>query len=512
MKKLISIAAALTTAVSSSALSAGAMFENIPSTRIWEEEFEMFDAMDSGALITDINGDGSFTIADCYALYCYTEGCETDEAATSDADKIADYDGSKSVDYYDTVHLIRYFILKNGLTREVTKPSYYSNSTKQSSAKADNGGLVSAYSYDLNPGKGFVSLVLGECGHLQAGYPVFCEMLESKEIDYDINGDGKLFFDDINYLWVYCINNTNCAYMDFTMAEAAQISGEMYYPCQKLENGLRRDMGCCWVYEYALMYCFEKYELKQEYLTNDYYEDIFAGSGKYDFGKYAKQCYEERLPKNEYLTFNGALFNREYIRFINEKADDPMYIPDTNGDGILNIYDTFNTYIYMDDLYSEADAGSTILPDDVWKYFTERCDLNGNGLCGDLHDLSMLNLFILDKLEDEDCIEMYDNYSDKLKAYIGRLSNNSGRPAVKYSPEKYSSPVALSDDLERTGDSNADGKKDMADVVFIMQSLANPDKYKLSAIGRFNADINNTGDGITLMDAQAMQERLLGLA
>ena len=82
---------------------------------------------------------------------------------------------------------------------------------------------------------------------------------------------------------------------------------------------------------------------------------------------------------------------------------------------------------------------------------------------------------------------------------------------MKYSPEKYSSPVALSNDIERTGDSNADGSRDMADVVFIMQAMANPNKYKLSAIGRFNADIHDTGDGITLMDAQAMQNRLLGI-
>jgi hypothetical protein len=52
---------------------------------------------------------------------------------------------------------------------------------------------------------------------------------------------------------------------------------------------------------------------------------------------------------------------------------------------------------------------------------------------------------------------------------------------------------------------------DLSDTVLIMQSLANPDKYKLSAIGRFNADVNNTGDGITLMDAQSVQNRLLGL-
>ena len=57
MKKIISIAAAMATVLSSTAVSAGAMFENIPSTRIWEEEYDIFDAMDSGELVTDIDQD-----------------------------------------------------------------------------------------------------------------------------------------------------------------------------------------------------------------------------------------------------------------------------------------------------------------------------------------------------------------------------------------------------------------------------------------------------------------------
>ena len=59
------------------------------------------------------------------------------------------------------------------------------------------------------------------------------------------------------------------------------------------------------------------------------------------------------------------------------------------------------------------------------------------------------------------------------------------------------------------GDANNDGQVDMADVVFIMQSLANPDKYELSAEGRANADID--GDGVTVGDAQSIQKHLLGI-
>lgn len=59
------------------------------------------------------------------------------------------------------------------------------------------------------------------------------------------------------------------------------------------------------------------------------------------------------------------------------------------------------------------------------------------------------------------------------------------------------------------GDSNCDEQMDMADVVFIMQALANPNKYQLSEQGSFNADLD--GNGITVGDAQAIQNMLFGL-
>lgn len=59
------------------------------------------------------------------------------------------------------------------------------------------------------------------------------------------------------------------------------------------------------------------------------------------------------------------------------------------------------------------------------------------------------------------------------------------------------------------GDANCDNGTDMADVVYVMQTLANPDKYKLSTCGKDNADLN--GDGVTVGDAQKIQLKLLGL-
>lgn len=67
------------------------------------------------------------------------------------------------------------------------------------------------------------------------------------------------------------------------------------------------------------------------------------------------------------------------------------------------------------------------------------------------------------------------------------------------------------------GDANCDGQVDMADVVLIMQALANPNKYDengtadvhLTAQGKANADMDD--NGLTVGDAQAIQKMLLEL-
>ncbi len=68
------------------------------------------------------------------------------------------------------------------------------------------------------------------------------------------------------------------------------------------------------------------------------------------------------------------------------------------------------------------------------------------------------------------------------------------------------------------GDANCDGSVDMSDVVLIMQSLANPNKFGLNgsedshitAKGQLNGDVDVTVKGITSNDALRIQEFLLG--
>ena len=58
------------------------------------------------------------------------------------------------------------------------------------------------------------------------------------------------------------------------------------------------------------------------------------------------------------------------------------------------------------------------------------------------------------------------------------------------------------------GDANVDQEVNVADAVLIMQSLSNPNEYKLSEQGKKNADVVG-GDGVTAKDALAIQ--LIGL-
>ncbi len=55
------------------------------------------------------------------------------------------------------------------------------------------------------------------------------------------------------------------------------------------------------------------------------------------------------------------------------------------------------------------------------------------------------------------------------------------------------------------GDANEDGQVDIADATAIIQHMGNPDEYALSAQGAINADIVNTGDGVTGADAVVLQ-------
>lgn len=95
--------------------------------------------------------------------------------------------------------------------------------------------------------------------------------------------------------------------------------------------------------------------------------------------------------------------------------------------------------------------------------------------------------------------------ADAANLFYMVYSASSSQPAVTTTTTTNKAGNGIS------GDANGDGGVDFADVVLIMQSLANPDKYQIAPENRENADVNLKGNGITNADAAAIQKYLLKL-
>ncbi len=68
-----------------------------------------------------------------------------------------------------------------------------------------------------------------------------------------------------------------------------------------------------------------------------------------------------------------------------------------------------------------------------------------------------------------------------------------------------------SDENKLYGDANYNGEVNMADAVFIMQCMANPDEFNFTPEGKDLADVYNRGDGITNNDALSIQRFEAGI-
>lgn len=74
----------------------------------------------------------------------------------------------------------------------------------------------------------------------------------------------------------------------------------------------------------------------------------------------------------------------------------------------------------------------------------------------------------------------------------------------------YNANYVFIEDEADFGDVNTDGNVTLADAVLIMQTVSNPDKYRLTAEQKINADVCGN-DGITATDALAIQKYCIHL-
>jgi hypothetical protein len=89
----------------------------------------------------------------------------------------------------------------------------------------------------------------------------------------------------------------------------------------------------------------------------------------------------------------------------------------------------------------------------------------------------------------------------------GKLSDGTVTPPTTTKPQQTTTKPA--DSNIKYGDANCDGAVDVADVVLIKCYLINSNKYKISADGVKNADVQNSGSGLNTQDALAIQKYAL---
>ena len=202
--------------------------------------------------------------------------------------------------------------------------------------------------------------------------------------------------------------------------------------------------------------------------------------------------------------------------------------PDINKDGKTDIQD----YAFFRDLFTEIPApeapsyfiyAKIDAPQEVRDAFNNDYDFNNNGVSCDIGELECIELYIAKAVgasDYNDILDMLDKYYAEnpsldpvaiINEEIKKMNDPQTEAEKSHEVESKIIRYMSSLDLFKTvtGDSNIDGNVDMSDVVLIMQSLSNPDKYKLTPQGRKNADHDD--NGVTTADALAVQKALLGL-
>ena len=481
----------------------------------------------------DIDGNGKFDIYDVYQYYLYCNGYIVTDSVKQKSEALGDLDGfDDSFMFFDSDILTKYYIMSNPLDTSIFDINNYEAvpPTPEVQAEIDMYGGESDPSY--TSAKYFATNLKFHMKYNGTGYGFMKEMYESGEISADVNGDGVFDIKDCTDYQIFIENliyNDTELYERFkdTLIEGAvnwnqddifyiSVSGPSYdedYPCPYdiIELPESTIEGCAALFskigEYGgiysgryMAYCYLlDNPLDEAYFTKDYFEQYHEGASNYKINE--AFIFAARTVDNiEYCSsFDKEKFKEDFKAYCKDVADGTKPAPDMNGDGKVDSADYNDAMTYLNRNFfpvigetEEEFEENMPLPKKVWDNFAKNCDLNNDGKSGNIYDIVMLQCYTL--LNDDEAF----NESANKKFMISK---------------KLQSNFALLDslDIERSGDSNLDGDTDLADAVLIMQANANPDKYSITDKGKFNADVNETGDGVTTKDAQSIQRKLLAL-
>lgn len=513
MKKLMSFISALTImnpVMPAMSNSSGVPFKVNP-VRYWSGEEEIFAKMESGELDVDINGNGEFDIMDCYLLDAYRSEFysyenDIDPEIVQRIEKIADYDGNGTVDFDDTLHLMRYFIVDGNIKYEYLDPAYYDPDIEPLTTEDD---LINFGKYKEIQAYCFPMRMFYHVGYLEARYYLIDELYQSGKADLDINGNGQLDVDDIYCMDVFFTEKENEVINQILTEEEYQKCWDFsfYYSEHLIPHHYYGPIMSVEVAAYILNHI----EVKQEYFTTAYYkENIEDYISSYNIpalmisaaNLIGIEVSDNIGPAYDIDSFQHTLDMNEFTPFFDSYCSDVENgirpAPDVNMDGVVDYRDYFDINIYWSDRLKGSTAERSIIPAETWKNIDENYDLNGDGNSAAIYDLTAVQLYVI-KYADE-----IDDVDGSYNEYVKSLCET---------PETFSATLNYNDnietlldlDVERSGDANDDGNVNISDAILIMQSITNPSEYSMTVKGQFNADVYDTGDGITMLDALQIQ-------
>ena len=271
----------------------------------------------------------------------------------------------------------------------------------------------------------------------------------------------------------------------------------------------------------------------------------------------------EKAGKHEIFTEDEV--NAAFPEYYKKVKTGAIAEPDMDLDGKTGISD----YIILDDIDDEYISICGYSSDDVFLLnypevraeinisqeardnYKNTFDFNNNGISCDFLETECMRMYILGELESQ--YENTDALSDAICQYkqehpeivynridTGKMEKFISDNAVGFTAkeEMSSDPESVYEAVEiiknyssynqifnvpetadgMKGDVNGDGNVDISDAVLIMQYISNPSKYGVNGSdekhitkeGYFRADVD--GEGVTNMDALAIQKYLLGLS
>ena len=485
---------------------------------------------------TDLNGNGKFDIDDCYKLFAHTDGYIVDDATKERIERYADYDHDGSVTWYgDALLMLKYYLMTKPLDTSIFNMDIYEELPPTEEVQKIHEQTI-ADGYEVHPNSYYFTMNLKTyMRYYGTGYGFFADMVNNGDISPDVNGDGVFDIKDCVDYEIFLENllyNDTALYAKYQNLVDGVINwregdegefyannptihgGESWEPCtfdiiDLPEATVKR---CADVFgklgpyggQFSGRYMAYSYlldnPLDTEYFLNDYYEQFYEGASNYDIN--AAFVFAARTGENiEYFgDFDKTKFSNDFKKYCKDIEDGKMDVPDLNFDGKLDVFDydiamwrvrcTFlPDWHDTEGIFNDEENE---LRERQYEYFRTKCDVNGDGKYGDTYDMLLMECYMLLKNDD--------------------IFNTNANEEFNISEEYTSSFALLNDiDIERNGDANLDSGMDMGDVVLIMQSQANPDKYELTDKGKFNADLYETGSGITVNDALQVQKELLGL-